>query len=77
MNNLVHLNTADPIFNEYEAFVDKAAGIKTIAFKYFGADMQKATSYLELDDNKPAICNNAQPIHAIQPTEYYQLELLF
>jgi len=75
MNNLVHLNVSDPIFDEYEAFVDKAAGIKTIAFKYFGADMQKATSYLELDDNKTVVCDNPQPIHAIQPKEYYQLEL--
>ena len=43
MNNLIHKNPLDPIFNEYEAFVDKSAGLKTIAFKYFGADIQKAT----------------------------------
>ena len=24
MNNLIHLNPLDPIFNEYEAFVDKS-----------------------------------------------------
>ncbi len=42
MNNLVHLKQSDPIFDEYEAFVDKGAGIKTIAFKYFGADIQKS-----------------------------------
>ena len=48
MNNIVHLNTLDPIFNEYEAFVDKDAGLKTIAFKYFGADIQKALVYLDL-----------------------------
>ena len=77
MNNLVHLNLSDPIFDEYEAFVDKAAGIKTIAFKYFGADMLKATTYLELDDNKPVVDDNPQPIHAIQPKEYYQLELFY
>ena len=45
MNNLIHLNPLDPIFNEYEAFVDKSAGLKTIAFKYFGADIQKAIEY--------------------------------
>ena len=45
MNNLIHLNPLDPIFNEYEAFVDKSAGLKTIAFKYFGADLQKAIDY--------------------------------
>ena len=37
MNNLVNINQSDPIFEEFEAFVDKNAGIKTIAFKYFGA----------------------------------------
>ena len=41
MNNLIHLNPLDPIFSEYEAFVDKSAGLKTIAFKYFGADIYK------------------------------------
>ena len=50
MNNIVHLNTLDPIFNEYEAFVDKSAGLKTIAFKYFGADIQKALVYLDLNN---------------------------
>ena len=50
MNNIVHLNTLDPIFNEYEAFVDKDAGLKTIAFKYFGADIQKALVYLDLNN---------------------------
>ena len=48
MNNLVHLKHSDPIFDEYESFVDKGAGIKTIAFKYFGADIQKASEYLAL-----------------------------
>ena len=43
MNNLVHLKHSDPIFDEYESFVDKGAGIKTIAFKNFGADIQKAS----------------------------------
>ena len=33
MNNIIHLSHLDPIFNEYEAFVDKGAGLKTIAFK--------------------------------------------
>ena len=50
MNNIGHLNTLDPIFNEYEAFVDKDAGLKTIAFKYFGADIQKALVYLDLNN---------------------------
>ena len=54
MNNLVNINQSDPIFEEFEAFVDKNAGIKTIAFKYFGADVEKASEYLELDINEEA-----------------------
>ena len=49
MNNILHLNALDPIFNEYEAFVDKTAGLKTIAFKYFGADLQQALEYLNIN----------------------------
>ena len=55
MDNLVHLNVLDPIFNEYEAFVDKAAGLKTIAFKYFGADLQQALEYLNIDKKEDSI----------------------
>ena len=55
MNNLIHLNALDPIFNEYEAFVDKAAGLKTIAFKYFGADLQQALEYLNIDKKEDSI----------------------
>ena len=40
----------DPILNEYEAFVDKSAGLKTIAFKYFGADINQASEYLRVTD---------------------------
>ncbi len=49
MDNILHLNALDPIFNEYEAFVDKTAGLKTIAFKYFGADLQQALEYLNIN----------------------------
>ena len=49
MNNIIQINPIDPIFNEYEGFVDKSAGIKTIAFKYFGADVQKAIDYLAIE----------------------------
>lgn len=75
MNNLVHLKQSDPIFDEYEAFVDKGAGIKTIAFKYFGADIQKASEYLAL--NKIEIIDEpvSKPIPLMQ-VEYYQPELL-
>jgi hypothetical protein len=75
MNNLVHLKQSDPIFDEYEAFVDKRAGIKTIAFKYFGADIQKASEYLAL--NKIELIDEpvSKPIPLMQ-VEYYQPELL-
>lgn len=75
MNNSVHLKQSDPIFDEYEAFVDKGAGIKTIAFKYFGADIQKASEYLAL--NKIELIDEpvSKPIPLMQ-VEYYQPELL-
>ena len=76
MNNLVNINQSDPIFEEFEAFVDKNAGIKTIAFKYFGADVEKATEYLSLDMNKDAPTSLSQAIPVMQPSEYYQPELL-
>ena len=76
MNNLVNINQSDPIFEEFEAFVDKNAGIKTIAFKYFGADVEKATEYLELGINEGAHSPLSQVIHVMQPAEYYQPELL-
>ena len=76
MNNLVNINQSDPIFEEFEAFVDKNAGIKTIAFKYFGADVEKATEYLELDMKADAPSSLSQVIPVMQPAEYYQPELL-
>ena len=76
MNNLIHLNPIDPIYNEYEAFVDKSAGLKTIAFKYFGADIQKAIDYLNI--NTPHESNNIESVNLVlvESKEYYQPELL-
>jgi len=76
MNNLVNINQSDPIFEEFEAFVDKNAGIKTIAFKYFGADVEKATEYLALEMNEDAPSSLSQVIPVMQPAKYYQPELL-
>ena len=76
MNNLVNINQSDPIFEEFEAFVDKNAGIKTIAFKYFGADVEKAAEYLALETNEDAPSSLSQVIPVMQPAEYYQPELL-
>jgi hypothetical protein len=76
MNNLIHLNPLDPIFNEYEAFVDKGAGLKTIAFKYFGADIQKALNYLDINNKEESLDNECPSFTLIDSKEYYQPELL-
>jgi hypothetical protein len=76
MNNLIHLNPLDPIFNEYEAFVDKSAGLKTIAFKYFGADLQKAIDYLDINNLSEQTESKSINLSFIESTEYYQPELL-
>ena len=76
MNNIVHLNTLDPIFNEYEAFVDKSAGLKTIAFKYFGADIQKALVYLDLNNVDESSKDEDFALSLVENQEYYQPELL-
>ena len=75
MNNLIHLNPIDPIFNEYEAFVDKNAGLKTIAFKYFGADIQKAIEYLDINSIQESKEDESINLSLVN-TEYYQPELL-
>ena len=76
MNNLIHLNPLDPIFNEYEAFVDKSAGLKTIAFKYFGADIQKAIEYLDINTFQEPKEIQSMKLSLVENTEYYQPELL-
>ena len=76
MNNLIHLNTIDPIFNEYEAFVDKSAGLKTIAFKYFGADIQKAIDYLDINSFHDSHDSESIDLTLVKSKEYYQPELL-
>ena len=76
MNNIIRLNPLDPIFNEYEAFVDKGAGLKTIAFKYFGADIQKAVEYLSITCKEESIDDSSIGFNLIENREYYQPKLL-
>ena len=76
MNNLIHLNPIDSIFNEYEAFVDKSAGLKTIAFKYFGADIQKAIDYLDINSLHDSHDSEFVDLALVETKEYYQPELL-
>tara|TARA_B100000674_G_scaffold181199_1_gene146785 strand:+ start:185 stop:418 length:234 start_codon:yes stop_codon:yes gene_type:complete len=76
MNNILHLNALDPIFNEYEAFVDKTAGLKTIAFKYFGADLQQALEYLNIHMTEDSNNDHFTNLNSMESKEYYQPELL-
>ena len=76
MNNILHLNALDPIFNEYEAFVDKTAGLKTIAFKYFGADLEQALEYLNINMTEDSNDSHFSNFNSVQSKEYYQPELL-
>jgi len=76
MNNILHLNALDPIYNEYEAFVDKTAGLKTIAFKYFGADLQQALEYLNINMIEETNDGHFSNFNSVESKEYYQPELL-
>ena len=76
MDNILHLDALDPIFNEYEAFVDKTAGLKTIAFKYFGADLQQALEYLSINMTEDSNDDPFSNLNSVQSKEYYQPELL-
>ena len=76
MNNLIHINPLDPIFNEYESFVDKSAGLKTIAFKYFGADIHKAIEYLDINCIQEPKESESVNLSLVKNEEYYQPELL-
>jgi len=77
LNPLNPLNPLDPIINEYESFADKTAGLKTIAFKYFSADINKASEYLKIismseeDDTK-----DFSIVSIIDANSYYQPELI-
>jgi len=76
MDNILHLNALDPIFSEYEAFVDKTAGLKTIAFKYFGADLQQALEYLNINMTEDSNADHFTNLNSMESKEYYQPELL-
>tara|TARA_B100000212_G_C26962833_1_gene359219 strand:+ start:196 stop:429 length:234 start_codon:yes stop_codon:yes gene_type:complete len=76
MDNTLHYEVLDPIFNEYDAFVDKTAGLKTIAFKYFGANLQQAIEYLNVSDKEDSIDNEFLTLDSKETQEYYQPELL-
>ena len=78
MDNIIHLQFTDPIIDEYAAFVDKTAGLKTIAFKYFGADSDKAADYLNIE--RLGSLKSTDKIDEFQVgnfQEFYQPELSF
>ena len=47
MNNVIHINSSDPIIDQLTKAADKQATLKTLAFKYFGGDTLKLNSYLQ------------------------------
>ena len=54
MNNLITINFADPIREEYNQAIDKTAALNTIAFKYFKGDRIEAHNYLCLLYTSPS-----------------------
>ena len=64
MNNLITINFADPIREEYNQAIDKTAALNTIAFKYFKGDRIEAHNYLS--DNYIAVSYT----HLTLPTIY-------
>ena len=72
MNNLIIINFADPIREEYNKAIDKVAAINTIAFKYFSGDRLVAHKYLDkVDKDLP----NTSEINKSK-NQYHQLELI-
>lgn len=76
MNHTSRLRVIDQIFKEYEAFIDKDAGLKTIAFKYFNADINEASQYLQLSSSSNQEAENFSIIKIISKDIYYQPELI-
>tara|TARA_A100001011_G_scaffold19239_1_gene19670 strand:- start:4729 stop:4947 length:219 start_codon:yes stop_codon:yes gene_type:complete len=72
MNNIVYLHN-DPILLELDSSVDKKAGKKMIAFKYFNGDERLLNEYLK--DNDYNDCNSTFKDFYIEPKS--QLEFSF
>ena len=72
MNNIVYLHN-DPILLELDSSVDKKAGKKMIAFKYFNGDERLLNEYLI--DNDYNDCNSTFKDFYIEPNS--QLEFSF
>ena len=72
MDNLITINYADPIREEYNKAIDKVAAINTIAFKYFRGDRLVAHKYL---DNVDKDLPNSSEINKSK-NQYHQLELI-
>ena len=72
MNNIVNLHN-DPILLELDSSVDKKAGKKMIAFKYFNGDERLLNEYLI--DNDYNDCNSNFKDFYIEPKS--QLEFSF
>ncbi len=77
MNNLITINFADPIREEYNQAIDKMAALNTIAFKYFKGDRIEAHNYLSdnyIDSVEKDLPN--QLMINQSNNQYYQPELI-
>ena len=70
------INFHDISLNLLSDKLDKGAGLKTIAFKYFGADIQKALKYLDINNKEESLDKECPSFTLIDSKEYYQPELL-
>ena len=75
MNNVIHINSTDPIIEQWNNAFDKDAAYKTIAFKFFGGDSDKLDLYLEkFGESLSKIRLNSNEV-VVEAKEYRQLAM--
>jgi hypothetical protein len=76
MNNVIHINKADQIIEQWNGALDKDAAFKTIAFKFFGGDSNKLDSYLQnFGQIVETIKNDIENTEPKETHEYRQLAM--
>jgi len=58
MNNVIKLNTIDPIVERYLLSVDKSSIKKTLAFEYFNNDISALNSFIDSQINNKTNASN-------------------
>ena len=58
MNNVIKLNTIDPIVERYLLSVDKSSIKKTLAFEYFNNDISALNSFIDSQVNNKTNASN-------------------